>query len=74
VGDFVVSGIASFLDLPATGMDNYGSKGLYLFLRHCARYRALSRRIYPRGVFKFRSLAEAQAARAARPTASEPRR
>ena len=26
------------------------------FMRHCARYRALSPRIYPRGVFKFRSV------------------
>lgn len=33
------------------------------FLRHCARYRALSRRTYPRGVFKFRSIEEAQRAR-----------
>jgi len=33
------------------------------FLRHCARYWAVSPRKYPRGVFKFRSLAEAQAAR-----------
>ena len=30
LGDFVVSGIAPFLDLPATGMDKYGPKGLYL--------------------------------------------
>jgi hypothetical protein len=33
------------------------------FVRHCARYRALSRRTYPRGVFRFRTLEEAQAAR-----------
>ncbi len=33
------------------------------FLRHCARYSALAPRAYPRGVFKFRTLAEAQAAR-----------
>ena len=33
------------------------------FLRHCARYRSLSPRIYPRGVFRFRSIAEAQEAR-----------
>ncbi len=35
------------------------------FVRHCARQRALSGRRYPRGVFKFRSLEEAQAARRA---------
>jgi hypothetical protein len=33
------------------------------FLRHCARYRMISRRPYPRGVFKFRRLEDAQAAR-----------
>lgn len=33
------------------------------FLRHCARYRALSHRAYPRGVFKFRTIEEAQQAR-----------
>ena len=34
------------------------------FLRLCARYWALAPRVYPRGVVKFRSLEEAQAARA----------
>jgi hypothetical protein len=33
------------------------------FVRHCARYRALAPRAYPRGVFKFRSIEEAEAAR-----------
>ena len=33
------------------------------FLRHCARYRAIFPRRYPRGVFKFRTIEEAQAAR-----------
>lgn len=33
------------------------------FVRHCARYWALSPRIYPRGVFKFRTIEEAQSAR-----------
>lgn len=33
------------------------------FLRHCARYFAISPRVYPRGVFKFRSLEEAERAR-----------
>jgi len=35
------------------------------FVRHCARYWRLAPRRYPRGVFRFRSLEEAQAARAA---------
>ncbi|HXI13143.1 MAG TPA: nucleotidyl transferase AbiEii/AbiGii toxin family protein [Thermoanaerobaculia bacterium] len=33
------------------------------FLRHCARYWAIAPRIYPRGVFRFRSIEEAQRAR-----------
>ena len=33
------------------------------FLRHCARYWAISPKHYPRGVFKFRSIEEAQKAR-----------
>ena len=37
--------------------------GLERFLRHCARYRSLAPRPRPRGVFKFRSLEEAQRAR-----------
>jgi len=38
-------------------------EGFDRFLRHCARYLALTPRAYPRGVFKFRSIEEAQAAR-----------
>lgn len=37
--------------------------GFERFARHCARYWAIAPRVYPRGVFKFRSVAEAQAAR-----------
>ena len=33
------------------------------FLRHCARFRAIAQSARPRGVFKFRSVEEAQAAR-----------
>jgi hypothetical protein len=38
--------------------------GFERFARHCARYFALSPRTYPRGVFRFRTIDEAQAARA----------
>jgi hypothetical protein len=38
-------------------------EGFERFARHCARYWAIAPRSYPRGVFRFRSLAEAQAAR-----------
>ena len=33
------------------------------FLRHCAQWWAISPKQYPRGVFKFRTLEEAQKAR-----------
>jgi len=33
------------------------------FLRHCARWWAIAPKRYPRGVFKFRSIEEAQKAR-----------
>lgn len=38
-------------------------EGFERFVRHCARYWAIAPRSYPRGVFRFRSLPEAQAAR-----------
>ena len=37
--------------------------GFERFVRHSARYWAIAPRTYPRGVFRFRSHAEAQAAR-----------
>jgi hypothetical protein len=40
-----------------------GAAAFDRFLRHCARYWAISPRVYPRGVFKFRSIEDAQAAR-----------
>jgi hypothetical protein len=45
--------------LPAAPADAFDR-----FVRHCARYRKISARRYPRGVFKFRTIAEAQRARA----------
>jgi len=39
------------------------ASGFDRFVRHCARYLALAPRSYPRGVFRFRSVEEAQAAR-----------
>ena len=35
------------------------------FLTHCARYWRLAPRVYPRGVFRFRSIEEAEEARSA---------
>jgi hypothetical protein len=37
--------------------------GFERFARHCARWWAIAPRVYPRGVFRFRSVAEAQEAR-----------
>ena len=39
------------------------AEGFDRFIRHCARYHLLASPSFPRGVFKFRSLAEAQAER-----------
>ena len=39
-------------------------EGFDRFLRHCARYWTLAPREYPRGVVKFRSVDEAEKARA----------
>ena len=38
-------------------------EGFERFARQCARYWRIAPRVYPRGVFRFRALAEAQAAR-----------
>jgi hypothetical protein len=38
-------------------------EGFERFVRHCARYRRIAPLVFPRGVFKFRSIGEAQEAR-----------
>ena len=48
--------LAAVVVLPGDGFER--------FARHCARYFALASRAYPRGVFRFRTIEEAQAARA----------
>ena len=37
--------------LPTSGLTDFDR-----FLRHCARYWAIAPKVYPRGVFKFRSV------------------
>ena len=37
---------------------SHGAGDFERFLRHCARYWALAPRVYPRGVFKYRSVEE----------------
>jgi hypothetical protein len=41
-----------------------GRRDFERFLRHCARYWMMAPKVYPRGVFKFRSIEDAQRARA----------
>lgn len=48
--------------------------GAERFFRHCARYWRLMPRTYPRGVFRFRTLAEAQRARLSHALGDETRR
>ena len=40
-----------------------GEIGFERFARHCARYHAIALPTFPRGVFRFRSIEDAQAAR-----------
>lgn len=44
-------------------VDSDAASNFERFLRHCARWRAIAPKHYPRGVFKFRTLEEAQKAR-----------
>lgn len=53
----------SIEDMNAAVPMNRGASDFDRFLRHCARYWRLAPRAYPRGVFKFRSIEEAQLAR-----------
>jgi hypothetical protein len=50
-------------DMSAAPVHSSADDAFDRFLRHCARFWAIAPRTYPRGVFKFRSLEEAQAAR-----------
>ena len=53
----------SIAEMSAAPAPRRSSDGFERFIRHCARYREISPRVYPRGVFKYRSLEEAQRAR-----------
>jgi len=59
----------SIADMNAAGVLTTPSEGFERFVRHCARYWAVAPRSYPRGVVKFRTIEEAQAARACISTA-----
>lgn len=66
----------SIEEMNAAPVTASGEPGFERFLRHCARFWALAPRAYPRGVFKFRTIDEAQRAREqhAQPTPINPRR
>ncbi len=53
----------SIEEMNATPLPRRSEDGFERFIRHNARYRLLSPRQYQRGVFRFRSLEEAQRAR-----------
>jgi hypothetical protein len=48
----------------ARPINSPGADSFERFLRLCARYWAIAPKRYPRGVFKFRNIEEAQQARA----------
>jgi hypothetical protein len=53
----------SLEDMNAAPIRSDARTALERFIRHCTRYRLISKRKYPHGVFKFHSIEEAQAAR-----------
>lgn len=50
-------------EMDVVSAPNSAGDGFSRFLRHCARYWSISPRHYPRGVFKYRSIEDAQRAR-----------
>jgi hypothetical protein len=53
----------SIEEMNRTPVPRYRTADVEQFLRHCARYWAIAPKVYPRGVFKFRTIEEAQKAR-----------
>lgn len=53
----------SIEEMTAAQAAHTGGAAFDRFLRHCARYWKISPRRYPRGVFRFRTIDDAQAAR-----------
>ncbi len=46
--------------MDAAGVRRAATADVEAFFRHCARYWALAPRVYPRGVFRLRSFADAE--------------
>ncbi len=53
----------SIEEMNAAPVTTSATDGFERFVRHCARYWRLAPRTYPRGVVKFRTIQDAQAAR-----------
>ena len=53
----------SIEEMNAAGHVLSGEGDFDRFLRHCARYWRMTPRVYPQGVFRFRSIEEAEASR-----------
>jgi hypothetical protein len=66
--DVPVQKFRSIEDMNRASVADLRSSDFERFLRQCARYRAIAPRTYPRGVFRFRSIEEAQAARGKPPS------
>jgi hypothetical protein len=66
----IVQRFRSIEEMNAAPVRARPTDGFERFIRHCARYRSVAPRAHPRGVFKFRSLEEAQRARLSSHTAS----
>lgn len=50
----------SIEEMNAADLRSSGEADFERFLRHCARYWKIAPRVYPRGVFKFRSIRDAR--------------
>ncbi len=59
----VVERYRSVEEMNAAPLPPSTEEGFDRFIRHCARYLRMAPRVYPRGVFRFRSIEEAQEAR-----------
>ena len=53
----------SIEEMNAAGQVVPGESDFDRFLRHCGRYWRMAPRVYPRGVFRFRSIEQAEASR-----------
>ena len=56
----------SIQDMNLAPVSPSGRPDIERFLRHCAHYWKIAPKVYPRGVFKFHSIEEAEKARGSR--------